>query len=101
MNTPEIQPWDPMAEKRQSEGVLSAGVELKPGDHVRLWPRDRADIFDIAVRGKMATIVAIEQDYENRVHVAVTVDDDPGKELGQQGKPAHRFFYGLDELEPV
>ncbi len=29
-----------------------------------------------------ATVEAIEQDFEGRVYLAVTVDDDPGKDLG-------------------
>ena len=57
--------------------------------------------MDIALDGMTATIVAIEQDYENRVHLAVTVDDDPGSDLGRDGKPGHRFFFGIDEVEPA
>jgi hypothetical protein len=29
------------------------------------------------------------------------VDDDPGKDLGLQGEPGHRFFFGLDEVEVI
>jgi hypothetical protein len=35
------------------------------------------------------------------VHVAVTVDDDPGKDFGMQRMPGHRFFFGPDEIEPL
>lgn len=90
--------WDPMEERLELERTLSAGVELKPGDSVILRPSARADIFDIALAGKRATIAAIEQDFENRIHVAVTIDDDPGADLGVFG---HRFFFSLDEVEPV
>lgn len=93
--------WDPLKQRKQLEKALSSGVELKPGDRVRLRPRGQADIFDIALRGKTATIAAIEQDYENRIHLAVTIDDDPGRDLGAQGKPGHRFFFGLEEVEVV
>jgi hypothetical protein len=44
-------------------------------------------------------IASIEQDFENRIHLAVTVDDDPGRDLGLTGKPGHRFFFGPDEVE--
>ena len=32
---------------------------------------------------------------------AVTVDEDPGKDFGEQGKPAHRFFFRPEEVEPL
>jgi hypothetical protein len=95
----DLQDWDPMAEHKELEKVLSMGIELKPGDRVRLCPQGRADIFDIALAGKIATVVAIEQDYENRIHLAVTIDEDPGSDLGRDGKIGHRFFFKLDEVE--
>jgi hypothetical protein len=76
-------------------------AEFKKGDRVRLQPRRRADIFDIALAGKLATVVSVEQDFEEGVHLCVTVDDDPGKDLGLEGKPGHRFFFGPDEVEPA
>ena len=91
--------WDPLEERKALEKVLSAGIELKPGDRVRLCPRGRADIFDLALRGRTATVASIEQDFENRIHLAVTVDDDPGRDLGLEGKPGHRFFFSLEDVE--
>jgi hypothetical protein len=91
--------WDPLDEKRELERALSAGIELRRGDRVILRPRGRADIFDLALAGKTATIESIEQDFENKIHLAVTVDDDPGRDFGQSGKPGHRFFFGVDEVE--
>jgi hypothetical protein len=81
--------------------IRVAGVEFKLGDRVRIWPLGDADIFDMALKGKDATIAAIEQDYEDRIHIAVTVDDDPGQDLGAEGKPGHRFFFRPEELEPI
>ena len=49
----------------------------------------------------MATIEAVEQDFEDRVHLAVVVDDDPGRHLGLGRFPGHRFFFALDEVEPM
>jgi hypothetical protein len=46
------------------------GVELRRGDRVRLWPESSADIMDIALHGRIATIEVIEQDYESRIHLA-------------------------------
>jgi hypothetical protein len=90
--------WEPSPQKREMERTLAAGIELKPGDRVVLHPKGKADIFDIALAGKTATIAGIEQDFENRIHVAVTIDDDPGADMGQFG---HRFFFSLEEVEPL
>jgi hypothetical protein len=74
---------------------------FKKGDRVRLQPRRRADIFDIALAGKLATVVSVEQDFEDQIHLCVTLDDDPGNDLGLEGRPGHRFFFGADEVEPA
>jgi hypothetical protein len=91
--------WDPLEERRKLQSVLSAGVELRPGDRVRLHPRGRADIFDLALNGKTGTIVSIEQDFENRIHLALTIDDDPGRDLGLRGQPGHRFFFNPEDVQ--
>lgn len=93
--------WDPMRVHRELERVLSAGIELRPGDRVRLRPRGGADVLDLALDGRAATITGIEQDYENRIHLAVTIDDDPGRDFGVSGQPGHRFFFGIDEVELI
>jgi hypothetical protein len=93
--------WNPTDEEAKLETIRVAGVEFRIGDRVRLWPLADADIIDIALKGKTATVAAIEQDYEDRVYLAVTVDEDPGQDLGAQGKPGHRFFFRPEEVEPV
>jgi len=81
--------------------VTVEGVALQAGDRVRLRPKARADVMDIALNGQTAVIEAIEQDMEKRVHLAVVLENDPGKDLGLLRQPGHRFFYGLDEVEPL
>jgi hydrogenase maturation protease len=49
----------------------------------------------------LATILAIERDFDDRVHVAVTLSDDPGGDLGAAGFPGHRFYFSREEIEPV
>jgi len=71
---------------------------LQPGDRVRLRPQARADVFDVALVGRIATIAGVEQDLDGRLLFALTVDDDPGQDLGVFG---HRFFFHADELEPL
>jgi len=76
-------------------------LEFREGDRVRLRPRKKADIFDIALDGKIAIIEAVERDFENKVHLAVTVEDDPGREFGMARQIGHRFFFGPEEVELV
>jgi hypothetical protein len=80
-------------------GVRSVGV--RPGDRVRLRPRGRADAFDLLLAGKVATVAGVETDFEGTAYVMVTVDGDPGADLGAAGRPGHRFFYRADEVEPI
>ncbi len=83
------------------ESVSVRGVSVKAGDRVRIHPKGRADIMDLALAGKAAVVEAIEQDSEARVHLALVLDEDPGKDLGLMRQPGHRFFYGADEIEPL
>jgi hypothetical protein len=93
--------WDPFTDRRRLECVRVGPAELRAGDRVRLRPRGRADILDLALDGRAATIEAVEQDLEGRVYLAVTVDDDPGRDLGLQRQPGHRFFFRPDDVEPL
>ncbi len=93
--------WDPLQERPKLTEAIADGVSLRAGDRVRICPKGRADILDIALEGKTATIESIEQDYEDRIYLALTVDDDPGRDFGLQRKPGHRFFYGIEEVEPL
>jgi hydrogenase maturation protease len=81
--------------------VSVGGVHLKPGDQVRIRPKGRSDVLDIALSGQRATIEAIEQDLERRIHLALVLENDPGKDLGLLRQPGHRFFFGADEVEPI
>jgi hydrogenase maturation protease len=86
---------------RRLEVVEVNGVQLRIGARVKIRPKSRADIMDMALEGKTAMIEAIEEDAEKRVHLALVLDDDPGKDLGFMRQPGHRFFYALDEVEPL
>ncbi len=76
----------------------------RQGSRVRLRPAPataarRTDAFDFLLVGKLATVASVERDFEGNVHCAVTLDDDPGADLGATGMPGHRFFFRPDELE--
>ncbi len=83
------------------ESVSVNGIVLQKGDLVRVRPKTRADVMDLALAGKIAVIESIEQDAENKTHLALVLDDDPGRDLGLLRQPGHRFFYGTDEVEPL
>jgi hypothetical protein len=68
---------------------------------VRIRPKKRADVMDIALNGKVAIIESVMQDVEDQAHFALVLEDDPGRDLGMMRQPGHRFFYGADEVEPV
>jgi hypothetical protein len=93
--------WDPEADRRRLECIHVGPAEIRRGDRVRLRPRGRADILDLALAGKTATVEAIEEDYDGRVYLAVTVDEDPGRDLGKLRQPGHRFFFQPGEVEPL
>ena len=83
------------------EEVTVRGVTLKAGDRVRVRPKKRADVMDIALAGKIAIIESVMQDVEDQVQLALVLEDDPGRDLGMMRQPGHRFFYGADEVEPI
>ena len=93
--------WQLLEEKAALDAVRVSGVEVKPGDRIRLRPRQGGDIFDLALAGKIAVVEAIEQDYDGKTHLAVVVEDDPGSDLGMLRQPGHRFFFSPEEVEPL
>ena len=76
-------------------------MAVRTGDRVRLRPHNGGDILDIALRGQIATIEGIEEDYEGKRHVCVVLDEDPGRDLGMMRQPGHRFFFDPTEIEPL
>lgn len=93
--------WNPLEERPAVESIRIFGVELKRGDRVRLWPQKSADIMDLALAGQIAQIESIEQDYDDQIHLAVVLDIDPGRDLGELRQPGHRFFFSPEEVEPL
>jgi len=80
---------------------VSGNARVTAGARVRLHPRKRADAFDMLLEGKTARVESIERDFENRTLLTVTIEDDPGRDLGRAGMPGHRFFFHPDEVEVV
>jgi hypothetical protein len=58
------------------------GRTIRRGARVVLRPRKQAgDTYDVVLADKAATIERIYVDYEDGVHLGVTIDDDPGQDL--------------------
>jgi hypothetical protein len=93
--------WNFEADHTPLDFVTIFGVDVRVGDAVRLWPQKTADIMDMALKGKSAIVEAIEKDYDDNIHLAVVVEDDPGREFGMLRQPGHRFFFSPEEIEPL
>lgn len=97
---PDVPVWEEL--ERPGPDVLEvAGVELRAGSRVRLHPRTGGDVFDLALAGRVAVVEGVEQDLEDNLQLAVTIEDDPGRDLGELRQPGHRFFFSPDEVEPL
>jgi hypothetical protein len=81
--------------------VTVDGTDLRIGHRVQIKPQGRADVMDLALEGKIAVIESIEQDAEDRIYLALVLDEDPGKDLGMLRQPGHRFFYRANEVQPL
>ncbi|WP_432041214.1 hypothetical protein [Streptomyces cadmiisoli] len=95
--------WDPGADASVDpahDHVQVGGHAVRAGSRVVLRPRLRhTDAQDLFLHGRNALVEAVLQDVDGGVHIAVTVDDDPGADLRrEQG----RFLYFQpDEVEPL
>jgi hypothetical protein len=83
-------------------GILRRNPDaIKPGDRVRIRPKGGGEAMDVVLSGRAGIVESVEHDYDNRTHVAVVVEDDPGMDLGLARATAHRFFFSADELERI
>lgn len=100
---PETPWWDPahtdIADPSRDR-VLVDGVPVGVGSRVLLRPGlRRTDAQDLFLRGRAALVEAVLHDVDGGVHLAVTVEGDPGADIRrEQG----RFLYFQpDELSPL
>jgi hypothetical protein len=80
---------DPTAGEPEAE---VDGVTFRRGTHVVLRPDAGTDLHARMAAGRRATIEKILIDYDGRVHLGVTVDDDPGQELLRETGRLLYFF---------
>jgi hypothetical protein len=77
--------------------ALVGGARVRPGAKLVLRPGTGADAHDFLLAGRTATLERIYVDYDDLVHLAVTVDDDPMQEVLRE---SGRFlFFKTDEVE--
>jgi hypothetical protein len=80
----------------ESETIVG-GVTLRLGDKVVLHPGPGGDAQDFLLDGLTATLERIYVDYDDAVHLAVTVDTDP---MQQVYRESGRFlFFKPEEVE--
>jgi hydrogenase maturation protease len=92
--------WSEQAKPPPQSAVVGE-TTVRKGSLVRLRPKGGGDIFDLALADRLAVVESLEEDSDGKLHVIVTVDDDPGRDLGAMRALGHRFFFGLDEIDPV
>jgi hypothetical protein len=79
--------------------TLVGGVTVRLGAKLILRPKPGADAHDFLLAGRTATLERIYVDYDDAVHLAVTVDIDPMQEVLRE---SGRFlFFKTDEVEVV
>jgi hypothetical protein len=66
---------------RGEESIVVDGRAFSRGGHVVLRPEANRNAQDHLLEGRSATIERIYVDYDDQVHLCVTVDDDPGQDI--------------------
>ncbi|WP_030416755.1 hypothetical protein [Streptomyces sp. NRRL S-1448] len=95
--------WDPGGDRDVDPATDRISIDGRPvgaGSRVLLKPgRRRTDAQDLFLHGRTALVEAVLHDVDGGVHLAVTLEDDPGADIRrEQG----RFLYFQpDELAPL
>ncbi|MGW3178902.1 hypothetical protein ACWDD9_06535 [Kitasatospora sp. NPDC001119] len=103
LGRPEQPWWDPGDDPGvdpERDRVLVDGHQVGAGSRVLLRPgRRRTDAQDLFLDGRTGIVEAVLHDLDGSVHLAVTVEDDPGADLWRaQGR--FRYFQP-DEVTPL
>jgi hypothetical protein len=87
------------AEIRGEETIVVDGRAFRRGGHVVLRPERNRNAQDHLLEGRSATIERIYVDYEDAVHLCVTVDDDPGQDIMRD--IGRYLYFKPDEVEDI
>ncbi len=91
--------FNPPDEVPEEATVEIGGRTISRGARVRLTPKRRADSMDLFLAGRAAEVQAVHRDVDNRIYVAVTVEDDPAADI--QGRVGRFLYFYPDELELI
>jgi hypothetical protein len=90
------------AEIRGEQTIEVDGRSFRRGGHVRLRPtrsHPPRNAQDHLLEGRSATIERIYVDYDDAVHLCVTVDDDPGQDIMRD--IGRYLYFKPDEVEDI
>ncbi|MFE0256303.1 hypothetical protein [Streptomyces sp. NPDC059010] len=95
--------WDPASDAGfdpEQDRVTVDGRSVGKGSRVELRPGLRhTDAQDLFLKGRTATVEAVLHDVDGTVHLAVTVDGDPGADIRrEQGR---YLYFQPDEVAPA
>ncbi|MBZ9638267.1 hypothetical protein [Streptomyces sp. PSKA30] len=95
--------WGPGADGSVAparDHVLIDGRPVRAGSRVVLRPRLRhTDAQDLFLDGRTAQVEAVLHDVDGGVHIAVTIEDDPGADIRrEQGR---YLYFQPDEVDPA
>jgi hypothetical protein len=100
---PRVPWWDPGSDTSvspETDHVIVDGTPIARGSKVIMRPGTRrADAQDLFLAGRTATVEAVLHDVDDKVHVAVTPDDDPAADL--QRSHGRFLYFATDEVEPI
>ncbi len=91
-----------LADPRVGEEIAEVeGVRFRRGGKVVIRPGPDADLHARMLDGRTATIERIYTDYDGKMHLGVTIDDDPGQELMRDtGRYLFFFAQEVEVAEP-
>ena len=75
------------------------GIRFVRGGHVVLRPGPDADLHARMLEGRSATVERILVDLDGKVHLGVTIDDDPGQELLRE--TGRYLYFFAPEVEVI
>jgi hypothetical protein len=98
-NEPPVEPPG-LADPRAGEDVAEVqGTTFRRGGKLVIRPGPDADLHARMLEGRVATIERIFTAYDGKMHLGVTIDDDPGQDLMRD--TGRYLFFFANEVEVI